>query len=147
MGRYLVVAHQTASNPELIERLRMQAGIDPDAVFTLLVPVTFPGSAFVVDQQKAIEEARATAHEARNLYERYGLPVVRTEVSDASPILAIEDEMRVLPGFYDAIVLSTFPPGMSRWLHLDVHTLAERKFGLPIFHVISQPAKRPKVAL
>jgi hypothetical protein len=40
MGRYLVVAHQTAAGPRLREALQQQAAIDPGATFVVLVPAT-----------------------------------------------------------------------------------------------------------
>jgi hypothetical protein len=43
MARYLIVAHQTAGSPELLERVRALAAADPEAEFTLLVPATPTG--------------------------------------------------------------------------------------------------------
>ena len=43
MARYLIVAHQTASSPELLERVKALHAGDPAAEFTLLVPATPTG--------------------------------------------------------------------------------------------------------
>src|SRR4029453_13826519 len=43
MARYLIVAHQTACSPELLERVKSLAAADPAAEFTLLVPATPTG--------------------------------------------------------------------------------------------------------
>ena len=43
MARILIVAHQTAGSPELLERVRALAADDPAADFTLLVPATPTG--------------------------------------------------------------------------------------------------------
>lgn len=40
MTRYLVVAHQTATSPELLQRVTGLAANDPKATFTILVPGT-----------------------------------------------------------------------------------------------------------
>ena len=40
MSRYLIVAHDTATNPELIEQVKAIATDDPAAQFVLLVPAT-----------------------------------------------------------------------------------------------------------
>jgi hypothetical protein len=40
MPRYLIVAHQTAESPELVECVRALAGEDPTSIFSLLVPAT-----------------------------------------------------------------------------------------------------------
>ena len=83
----------------------------------------------------AEEEAAA----AKRALEAQGIPVEEAKAGDISPLLAIEEELLAHPGAYQAIVLSTLPPGPSRWLRLDVHTQAER-FGLPVIHVIAQAA-------
>jgi hypothetical protein len=67
-------------------------------------------------------------------------------IGDGSPLLAIEDELRAQPEKYEAIVLSTLPPGISRWLRLDVHNQAERKFGIPVIPV-GPPRDKVKVWL
>ena len=38
---------------------------------------------------------------------------------------------------FDAIVLSTLPPGVSKWLRLDLVHRVEASFGLPVHHVVS----------
>lgn len=144
MARHLVVAHQTATSPLLVGRLTQIAAADPSATFTLLIPATHPkhllrreeGSHLLhweAGEAYAIAEERA--EEARGLIERAGLRVSGTVVGDESPLLAIEDELRARPSHYDAIVLSTLPPGRSRWLRMDIHDLADRRFALPVVHV------------
>ena len=43
MARILIVAHQTAGSPELLERVKALAAADPEAEITLLVPATPTG--------------------------------------------------------------------------------------------------------
>ena len=40
MSRYLIVAHETATNPELLEQVSVLTKNDPQAEFVLLVPST-----------------------------------------------------------------------------------------------------------
>jgi hypothetical protein len=80
------------------------------------------------------EEAQA----AKAALEAQGIPIAQAKAGDISPLLALEEELLAHPGAYQAIVLATLPPGISRWLRLDVHTQAER-FGLPVVHVIAHP--------
>ena len=130
MTRYLVVAHQTATSLELLERVAELSADDPVATFTVLVPATPVHQLLVWEEGETKAVAGKRAEMARTLFESRGMNVVRIEVGDSSPLLAIEDEMRARSEEYDAIVLSTLPPGISRWLRLDVHNQAEKKFDL-----------------
>jgi 2Fe-2S iron-sulfur cluster binding domain len=52
--------------------------------------------------------------------------------------------IRVEPLDYFPVVC-TLPPGISRWLKLDLVHRAERKFGLRVIHVVAEavePARR-----
>ena len=81
--------------------------------------------------------ARRASDAARVRLEREGLGVADTRVGAPSPIDAIADELRDHPD-YAAVVISTLPPGASRWLGLDVHARAERQFKLPIVRVVTR---------
>ena len=135
MSRYLVVTHKTALSPDLQRRIRALIAQDPAAEFTVLVPedsgapVTWEGETVNAAEQRA-EAARAL------LEETAGARVVRTAVGAADPVQAIADELRAQPG-YDTLVICTLPPGVSRWLRLDLVHRAERRFGLPVHHVVA----------
>ena len=60
-------------------------------------------------------------------------------------MLAIEDELRAHAGQYDAIVLATLPPGISRWLRMDIHSQVARRFDIPVISVAARPASMPEV--
>jgi len=140
MSNYLVVAHQTATSPELLQRLTELATDDPQAAFTLLVPATPVVHLLVpyVTRDESREIAAKRAAEANALFQSNGLNVVRTTVGHSSPVRAIADELRKCPGHCDAIILSTLPRGISRWFRLNVYNQAERKFNLPVIHVVAQ---------
>ena len=55
-------------------------------------------------------------------------------VGDAHPVRAIDDVLIDRP--YDEIILSTLPPGVSRWLRLDLPRRVEQRFALPVTTVI-----------
>ena len=40
MARYLIVAHQTATSPALVSRVRAMLAVEPGAEFVVLVPAT-----------------------------------------------------------------------------------------------------------
>jgi nucleotide-binding universal stress UspA family protein len=139
MARYLVLAHQTASSPELVERVTALAGTDPSSEFVLLVPATETQHLLGWEEGEATEVARRRAEDAKDRLEEGGANVVRASVVDASPLVAIEDELRDHAGEYAAIIMCTLPIGVSRWLRLDLPHRAERKFSLPVIHVVAAP--------
>jgi hypothetical protein len=146
MGRYLVVAHQTAASPELLGRVEEIAAGDRDAEFVILVPATPVAHQLTWVEGEARAVALATAELARIEFERRGATVVRTAVGDDSPMLAIADHVRDFPDSYDAIIISTFPSGISRWLGLDLPRRVERGLGIPVIHVVSSRTEAPAQA-
>lgn len=134
MARYMIVAHQTAASPELMERLRDIAARDDAARFTLVVPETPVAHLLLEDVQESQAAARAAADQAERVMREARLPLDRVTIGAASPIAAIEDELRT-DDDYDAVVISTLRPGASRWLDLDVHHRIEHRLALPIIHV------------
>lgn len=54
------------------------------------------------------------------------------EVGDPDPLQAIADTLRERP--FDEIILSTLPPGASRWLRQDLPHRVERSFSIPVTH-------------
>ncbi len=74
MGRYLLVAHQTADSLELRSRVVELLHEDPAAEFVLLVPATPIGLLQAVggESRTASEVARARAGRARSLLRRRG---------------------------------------------------------------------------
>ncbi|MBI2914095.1 MAG: hypothetical protein HYY03_09265 [Chloroflexi bacterium] len=139
MARYLVVAHQTAGSPELSKQVEALAASDPGAEFVLLVPTTPVQHLLTWVEGEARAVAERAAEVAQTHLEAAGARVLRAGVGDSSPMLAIEDELRDNPGLYDALVICTLPAGVSRWLRLDLPHQAERKFALPVIHVVAAP--------
>ena len=146
MARYVVVAHQTAASSELVAELRDIMARDGQADFTLLVPATPVGNLMVWEEGESLDIAQRTAAEARRTLEQAGIPVSAARVGDHMPVDALLDELRKDPG-YAGIVLSTFPPGVSKWLGMDLPAQIRRKFpNLPVTHVVSEPLVREDVA-
>jgi len=143
MARHLIVAHQTAASPELAERVEAIAAGDPDAEFTLLVPAT-PTSHLLHnwEEGEARQLAARRGREAAALLARAGVTVTATIVGSHSPLEAVGDELQARPG-YASIVLSTFPPGVSRWLKGDLVGQLRRRYRLPVEHVVAAPSQAP----
>jgi len=143
MSKYLVVTHQTALSPDLQHTVRALVAEDSSAEFAILVPeapglpLTWEGETVNVAAQRA--DAAKTA-----LEENVRARVFRTTTGAQDPLRAITDELRMHPG-YDTLIICTLPPGISRWLKLDLVHRAERKFGLRVIHVVAEafaPARR-----
>jgi hypothetical protein len=64
---------------------------------------------------------------------------VEGEVGDGNPMLAIDDAIRD-HGPFAEIILSTLPPGASKWLGLDLPHRVSASFGLPMTHIVGEPA-------
>jgi len=114
---------------------------DPVAEFTVLVPATPPSNLLVWEEGEAKEIARQRAEQSQRSLEQAGLKVDAARVGDHEPLQAIGDELEAHRG-YQAMVISTFPAGVSRWLKMDLVSRARRSFPrLRIIHVVSEPRK------
>ena len=132
MARYLIVAHKSLGGERLLSEVRSRHDRG-DAQFHLLVPVTHPG-----DHAWSDEECEATARKvldrALDRFEDLGVKATG-EVGDANPVYAVDTVLQRGEHF-DEIILSTLPPGISRWLKLDVHTRVSNAVPMPVTHVI-----------
>jgi hypothetical protein len=133
--RYLVVANQTLGGEPLFARIRELARAAPSA-FHVVVPATPPKDhVWTEGEAAAIAQSRLDSALARMA--ALGLEA-DGEVGDGSPMLAIEDAIRE-QGPFEAIVLSTLPPRLSRWLRLDLPRRVESAFALRVIHVVGDP--------
>jgi hypothetical protein len=140
MSRYLLVAHQTAESEELLSSARELARRDPGAEFVLLVPATPIGSLLVWEEGETADVASRRAASARARLERGRLRVVEARSGDQDPVAAIGDEIHA-GRRYAAIVVSTLPAGISRWVRMDVVSRVERNYpGLAVIHVVAGSA-------
>jgi hypothetical protein len=128
----LVVAHQTAATPGLLDTVRERARRAP-ARFHLVVPQRARGMHKLVDPEDtgADEAQRVLDAALPKLSEAAGHEVTGS-IGDAEPLSAIQDAVYL--GDFDEIIISTLPLGISRWLKLDLVSKA-RGLGLPVTHV------------
>jgi hypothetical protein len=128
----LVVAHQTAATPPLLDAVRERAARGP-ARFHLVVPRQPHGMHKLVDPVEAGEdEARRALDGALPELSKAAGHEVTGSIGDPEPLSAIQDAINL--GSYDEIIISTLPLGISRWLKLDLVSKA-RGLGLPVTHV------------
>ncbi len=128
----LVVAHQTAATPPLLDAVRERAQRS-SAKFHLVVPrqphgidrLANPHAGGKDEAQDVLKAALPALSDAAGTK-------VTGSVGDSEPLMAIQDAISL--GQYDEIIVSTLPLGVSRWLKLDLVSKA-RGLGLPVTHV------------
>lgn len=136
MRRYLVVSNQTLSSETLVEKVRSCLAAGP-CRFHVVVPATHTHDHLTWTEGRDRALARQRLEAALERLRGVGADV-DGEVGDARPLDAIADALRDQPPF-DEIILLTLPPGMSRWLHQDLPHRAERRFALPLTHLVAEP--------
>lgn len=142
MARYLLVAHQTAKSPELIHAARRLEQEDPAAEFVLLVPAIPLGNLIIEREGDPFEIAELQARSAARRLQREGVRLLGAQVGDTDPVEAIADELREGEHEYAAIVISTLPVGLSRWLRLDLPSRARRQF--PTHRIVHVSSSAPR---
>jgi len=128
MGSALIVANRTLPSQALADAVgeRIKAGVD---TFHVVVPATPPDGGLTWDEEQT--QAEATARLETFLARLRGLGAAATgEVGDRDPIAAVRDAIRGRQ--VDEIVLSTLPPGISRWLGQDVPSRLRGAVQVPV---------------
>jgi hypothetical protein len=111
---------------------------DAEAEFILLVPATPLRHLLAWVEGEARAAAEKAAEEAKERFEGNGLKVRRIAVGDEAPVTAVRDDLRENPERYDAIVVSTLPLGISRWLGIDAPNQMRPWFEIPVIHVVAE---------
>ena len=138
MKQYLVVAHKTLMGSALLDEVQKRIDDGPSH-FHLVVPIDHP-SDHAWSHGECQARAAARLDEGLAVFADLGADATG-EVGDQNPVAAIAAVLRVRD--VDEIILSTLPPGPSRWLKLDVISRARDRFHQPITHVVAsrEPAQ------
>ena len=140
MRRYLVVANQTLAGHHLLEHVRECLTAGPSWFF-VLVPATPIHTQVVPGDGEAEVLARRRLEGALARFRGEGVTAVGA-VGDPSPLRAVCDALR--QESFDEIVLSTLPPGTSRWLVEDLPGRLARATGLPVTHLVAADQFTPE---
>jgi hypothetical protein len=136
MRRCLIVANQTLGGPHLAaEILAREARGEYE--FHVLVPATHAHGSSLWTEGQAIAHARVALAEALERLRDDGIDATG-EVGDENPVLAVGDVFN--RGTVDEIIVSTLPPGASKWLKRDLPHRLARRFGVPVTHVVATEA-------
>jgi hypothetical protein len=136
MKRYLVIANQTIAEQPLADAIAARAAAGP-CHFHIVVPATpMPGLTWTDGEALGLARRRLAA--ATAVLRAVGASV-DGEVGEASPVVAAADALRS-GDRYDEVIVSTFPPGASRWLRMDLPRRLERICQVPVHHVVAPVA-------
>lgn len=143
--RYLIVAHQTAQSSQLLAVAEEFVREDPEAEFVLLVPSIAADELLAPATGTAAEIADRRAEPAEAWFKDAGLRMVGAGAGHEDPVEAIGDALRRRQEVA-AVILSTLPQGVSRWLRSDVVSRVRRQYPhLRVEHVVCElPATSPK---
>jgi hypothetical protein len=139
--RILLVANQTATGGHLRDVVRQRLAQGPCS-FMLLVPATEPHGGWTsIDAASYRKEAESRMQEAIAGLRELGADVAGW-VEEGSPTDAIAALMQKerFHGHapFEEIVVSTLPPGASRWLRQDLPHRLARRYKMPVTHVIGE---------
>jgi hypothetical protein len=138
MRRFLIVANQTLSGEHLQHKVA-DCIADGPCRFHVVVPATRnANNKLVWTEGESTALARQRLDDAIERLRGIGADV-DGEVGDQQPLMAISDA--VLAHDFDEIILSTLPPGASRWLAQDLPRRVRRTFPLPVSHIVA-PAQQ-----
>ena len=130
--RYLVVGNQTLRSARLLREMRSCASQGP-ARFHLIVPSEKPHGHASSTESEARVKSQNRLDAALVEFSTAAL-AVDGEVGDHNVLDAVHDALG--RDDYDEIILSTLPPGLSRWIHVDLAHRLKRRFALPVRHVV-----------
>ena len=138
MRSYLVVGNQTLAGPELTAAIAERIAADDTTHFHVVVPATPIQDGFTWDEEVTYAAARDRLESVLGHIRTMGAEA-SGEVGHKDPVEAARDAMRNHP--VDEVILSTLPPGLSRWLGQDAPSRLKAAIAVPV--VVVTAAKEP----
>lgn len=133
-GRYrvLVIANETVGGRELRDELMARAG---HALDVRVVSPILPSRAHYLasDIDRELVEARERLEQTLTWAREQGIEATGY-VSEAPPLAAAADELRRFRA--DEVIVSTHPPGRSRWLESGLADRLRAELDIPVHHVV-----------
>jgi pentose-5-phosphate-3-epimerase len=133
MRRVLVIANRTLAGAHLVRAIRDRLAEGPCHVH-VLVPATPDPDAWTQTEGHAIATATARLDQAIERIRDLGAEVSGA-VGDERPLDAARDVLS--DQSFDEVIVSTLPPGVSRWLGMDVVSRLERLTDVPVAHIVA----------
>jgi nucleotide-binding universal stress UspA family protein len=128
MSTALIVANQTLPSPALADAIneRIRRGV---TAFYVVVPATPIPHGLTWDEDATRQDARDRLNQFLAHLRDRGV-TADGEVGDRDPVAAVRDAIRGRE--IDEVVLSTLPPGISRWLGQDVPSKLRHNVSVPV---------------
>lgn len=135
MARYLVVANLTLGGKALHDLLEERLG--PSDRVHVLVPASPVAEGFAThDEAHDVEAAQGRLETCLRRLSDLDVAEVTGEIGAMRALDAVGDCVRANSDDpFDEIVISTLPPGPSRWLKLDLVNGVRRRHTIPVTHV------------
>jgi hypothetical protein len=141
MRHIIVVGNQTLGSERLFEAIHECMAAEP-CRFHVVVPATPPREHVFWTEGEAVAIAQARLDVTLARLHADGA-ISTGEVGDSSPVAAVADVLR--GHAFDEIIVSTLPPGPSRWIRQDLPRRLARRTGLPVRHVVANVGDLPPV--
>jgi hypothetical protein len=170
MSSYLVVAHRTLVEDHLIDHVRTLCATESPVRLHLVVPVTHPRDHAWTDGEveaaarRRLDEGTAAfeglgaqvtgevgdanpvyavatalrASQAATQGAKGAKATKGAKGADGADGAEGAESAEATP--WDGIIVSTLPPGISRWLGLDAVSRIRREFDLPVTHLVAARA-------
>jgi hypothetical protein len=132
--RILVIANRTCPCPTLADEVARRASAAPTEVLVVAPALNSRLRHWVSDVDEALARAHERLDRAITALRQRGV-IVRGEIGDANPLLAIADALASFPA--DEIVITTLPRGRSNWIERGLVEKATARFAIPIVHLVS----------
>ena len=129
MAAYLIVANQTLTSPSLAEAIEERLGRGP-ASFHVVVPATPVGRGLTWDEEATRSAAESRMQAIVQHLCDLGAIDATGEIGVSDPVDAAHDALMTHPA--DEVILSTLPPGISRWLGQDVPSRMQGALPVPV---------------
>jgi len=139
MSKILVVANRTVGGGHLLQLLRERIAAG-DLSVHVVVPAGPPagGWTYADDDDDDMRAATLRLETALRSFSALGCEVTG-EIGDSSPMQAVNDVLR--REHFDEVIVSTLPPGPSRWLRADLVSRLSRALDIPVTHVVGSEEK------
>jgi hypothetical protein len=140
-AKVLVVATRTAACTELVDELKHR-NAQAAATYTLLVPATPYGWAWLADMYSGGIDAERYLNSAVESYREAGIELAAARLGDPDPLAAVMDAVHF--DKYDEIIVCTLPRHLSKWLRFSLPHRIKSVTGLPVTHIVGTQARLAK---